>query len=119
MKFELKKYDIYLVMLDPTRGSEQRGTRPCLVVQCNEANRFSNTTVICPFSSVIKYFPQMLIVHPSQSNGLSVQSRLDILQIRVVDQARFLRKIGILEMNYRKEFRERFTDSFDLDDLFE
>ncbi len=60
-----------------------------------------------------------MMVDSSPENGLSVQSRLDLLQIRVVDLGRFIKKIGVLEKKYYAEFRERFSDSFDLEDLFE
>lgn len=113
-----QKYDIFFVDLNPTIGSEQQGVRPCLVVQNNEANRKLRTTVVCAFSSVIKIFPNTLIVEPSAMNGLTMKSRLDFLQIRTVDHSRFREKLGVLEEIYRAEFKERFSMSFDLDDLF-
>ena len=115
----VKKYDIVLVNLNPTRGSEQRGIRPCLVLQNNEANKRSQTTVIAIFSSVIKYFPHTMVVDPTRHNGLKKKSRLDLLQIRTIDRHRVIKKLGMLDASYRAELRERFEVSFDLEDLFE
>lgn len=48
---EIRRGDIVLVELDPTEGSEQRGTRPCLVVQNNVGNENAPTTIIVPFTT--------------------------------------------------------------------
>lgn len=116
---KIQKYDIIIVALEPTRGSELKGTRPCLVIQNNEANSRSATTVVCTFSSVIKHYPHMMTVEATETNGLNNLSRLDILQIRTIDKERIHKKIGVLDHNYRPEFKQRFWDSFDMEDLFE
>lgn len=114
---QINKYDIAIVNLNPTMGSEQKGIRPCLIVQNNQANKFSNTTVICPISSKIKRYPHTIIIDPSKSNNLKNQSRLDLLQIRTIDKKRITEKIGQLDKKYHREFKERFKISFDLDDI--
>jgi len=48
---EVRRGDIVIVELDPTHGSEQRGTRPCLVVQNNVGNENAPTTIIVPFTT--------------------------------------------------------------------
>ena len=51
----MKKYDIVLANLDPTKGSEQKGTRPCLVLQNNVVNASRiKTVVVIPFTTSIK-----------------------------------------------------------------
>ncbi len=116
---QIKKYDIVLVILDPVQGSEKRGTRPCLVVQNNEVNASSQTTVVCPFTTKIKDYFFLLKVLPSRDNGLSEVSCLDLLQIRVVDQKRILKNLGRLEVSYYVTLKKAFIESFDLDDMFE
>ena len=115
----IKKYDIVLVNLNPTKGSEQKGIRPCMVLQNNGANLYSNTTVICPISSKIRRFPHTLILNPSKTNGLKNESRLDILQIRTIDKERITKKMGILDDHYRMEMKGKIKTSFDLDDILE
>ena len=114
---KIEKYDILLVNLNPTKGSEQKGERPCLVVQNNGANEFSKTTVICPISTVIKKYPHTLIVSASKNNGLKKESRIDILQIRTIDKTRIVKKIGTLDEQYKKTLRNKIGISFDLDDI--
>ena len=67
----MKKYDIVYVELDPTKGSEQHGTRPCIILQNNLANRFGSTTVIATLTTTLKKYPHTLIVEASKENGLN------------------------------------------------
>ena len=48
---DVRRGDIVIVELDPTEGSEQRGTRPCLVVQNDVGNENAPTTVVVPFTT--------------------------------------------------------------------
>lgn len=115
----IKKYDIVLVALDPTQGSEQKGQRPCLVVQNNLANKYARTVVVCPLSSILKDYPHTLIVEPSEENRLAATSRVDILQIRTIDKIRIIKHIGILDVKYRHVFLNKFLLSFDVRDELE
>lgn len=114
----IKKYDIFLVDLDLTRGSEQKGVRPCIVVQNNHANQLSRTTVVCPFTSTLRPFPHFMVVLPSETNGLNQKCAVDILQIKTVDKSRLIKRLGFLDSQYIPEFTDRFKTSFDLEDLF-
>lgn len=51
MASHIRRGDIVIVTLDPTRGSEQRGTRPCLVVQNDVGNENAPTTIVVPFTT--------------------------------------------------------------------
>jgi mRNA interferase MazF len=115
----IKKYDIILVNLNPTKGSEQKGIRPCMVLQNNGANLYSSTTVVCPLSSTVRRFPHTIILSPSKTNGLKNESRLDILQIRTIDKERIMKKMGVLDIDYKIELRQKIKTSFDLDDILE
>lgn len=114
----INKYDIFLVDLDLTRGSEQKGVHPCVVVQNNQANKWSRTTVVCPFTSTIRSLPHFLAVEPSDVNKLDRECAIDLLQIKTVDKTRLIKKLGFLDSCYIPEFTERFKTSFDLEDLF-
>ena len=113
----ISKYDIVLVNLNPSKGSEQKGIRPCLVIQNNGANMYANTTVVCAISSKIRRLPNTLITSPSDENGLKQESKIDFLQIRTIDKSRIIKKLGSLEEKYRAELKERITMSFDLNDI--
>ena len=51
------QFDVYLVALDPTLGSEIKKTRPCIIVSPDEMNRHLNTVIIAPLTSTIKNYP--------------------------------------------------------------
>jgi len=48
---DVRRGDVVIVELDPTEGSEQRGTRPCLVVQNDVGNENATTTIVVPFTA--------------------------------------------------------------------
>jgi mRNA interferase MazF len=51
MAMSVRRGDVVIVELDPTQGSEQRGTRPCLVVQNDVGNANAPTTIVVPFTT--------------------------------------------------------------------
>jgi len=111
-----KKYNIVLINLDPSVGSEQQGLRPCLVLQNNIANSSSlNTVTIAPFTSSLKTFPASVIVQTSQGNGLQNDSRLELSQIRTVDKKRVSKILGILEPKYFQEISAKLSMFFDME----
>ena len=115
----MKKYDIVIVNLNPTSGSEQQGVRPCLVLQNNIANSSKLQTVtIAPFTSNIKLYPASIIVEPSAENKLKSPSRLELSQIRTIDKHRILMESGVLDEKYRHQVQEKLIDFFDVDDLW-
>lgn len=114
----INKYDIVVVDLESTVGSEQKGVRPCLIMQNNKANAGSQTTVVAIFTTRMKRYPHMLKVHPSKENGLREESLLNMLQIRTIDKTRIKKKIGFLEDTYKRAFRQTLLVSFDVEDLF-
>jgi mRNA interferase MazF len=87
----INRFDVYLVKLDPTVGSEIRKTRPCLVVSPNEANRSIRTLIVAPMTTKGKAYPTRVSCRFQGKQGLVV---LD--QIRAVDRARLFKKLGRL-----------------------
>jgi mRNA interferase MazF len=80
---------IWLVALDPTRGSEIRKTRPCVVVSPNEMNDHIATVIVVPLTTTIRAYPSRVRVHLRGKVG---QAALD--QIRTVDKTRLVKKLG-------------------------
>ena len=81
--------EVWLVSLDPTRGTEIRKTRPCLIVSPDEMNRHLRTVVIAPMTTVERPYPTRVAV---RLQGKAGQVALD--QIRAVDRDRLVRKLG-------------------------
>ena len=82
---EIRRGDIVLVELDPAKGSEQRGTRPCLVVQNNVGNENAPTTIVVPFTTSYgdELYPFEVLVRADESH-LREDSVAMCSQIRTV-----------------------------------
>lgn len=83
---ELKQYQIVLVNLDPTIGSEMKKTRPCVILSPNEMNKYLQTIVIAPMTSSSRSYPTRVEVKHAKPKGWIV---LD--QIRTVDRQRIIK----------------------------
>jgi mRNA interferase MazF len=90
--------DIVLVDLNPAKGSEQRGhARPCVVVQNDIGNTYSNTTIIVPVTDAVgkKVYPFQSPISKG-SSGLTKDSIALGNQIRVISKERIKKKMGAL-----------------------
>lgn len=95
----IKRGDIFYVNLDPTKGSEQAGTRPVLVIQNDVGNEYAPTVIIAPLTSRIfsKHYPTN--VHLSKGvAGLREESAVLLSQIRTIDKQRLEHKVGHLPL---------------------
>jgi mRNA interferase MazF len=88
----INRFEVYLVILDPTVGSEIQKTRPCLVVSPDEINHNIRTVIIAPLTTSGKPYPTRV---PCRFKGKDGQIVLD--QIRTVDQSRLIRKLGKID----------------------
>ena len=91
---ELNQYQIVLINLDPTQGSEIKKTRPCLIISPNEMNKYLQTIVVAPMTSSSRAYPTRVEVKHNNTKGWIV---LD--QIRTVDRARVLKIFEYLNEN--------------------
>jgi mRNA interferase MazF len=81
--------EVWLVSLDPTRGSEIRKTRPCVVVSPDEANRHLRTVIIAPLTTAERPYPTRVPVIFQDKHG-----QVAVDQLRSVDRERLTRKVG-------------------------
>jgi mRNA interferase MazF len=85
----VKRFDVYLVALDPTIGSEVQKTRPCLVVSPDEMNRHIATVIVAPMTTQGGPYPSRV---PCRFEGKDAQVVLD--QLRTVDKSRLVKFRG-------------------------
>ncbi len=88
---EIKQYELVLVNLDPTIGSEMKKIRPCTVISPNEMNKHLQTIVVAPLTSSSKPYPTRVEINQTKTKGWVV---LD--QIRTVDRRRIIKTLGNL-----------------------
>ncbi len=93
----IKQYQVVLVNLDPTQGSEIRKTRLCVVLSPNEMNQFLKTIVIAPLTSTEKAIPTRVAVKIAEKISF-----MAIDQIRTIDKSRIIK---VLSQLTEKEIR--------------
>lgn len=92
MDMVVRRFDVWLISLDPTQGSEIAKTRPGLVVSADESNRHLNTVLVAPMTSTRKGYPTRA---DCQFGGKTGQVALD--QMRSVDKSRLIKRLGRLD----------------------
>ncbi len=106
---ELRQYQIILVNLDPTVGSEIKKTRPCVIISPDEMNKYLQTIVIAPMTSQSKKYPTRIEVKHDNKTGWVI---LD--QIRTIDKQRIIKildKLSDKELEKVKAIiKETFVD---------
>ena len=85
----IRRFDVFLISLDPTKGSEIRKTRPCLIISPDEMNRHISTVIVAPMTTRGQPYPTRVIC---TFRGKKGQIVLD--QIRTVDKARLVKRLG-------------------------
>jgi mRNA interferase MazF len=83
--------EVHLVELDPTRGSEIRKTRPCLIVSPDELNHHLRTAIVAPMTTAGHAYPFRPACRFSGKDG-----RVALDQIRTVDRDRLRKRLGVL-----------------------
>ena len=104
---DLKQYQIVLVNLDPTIGSEMRKTRPCVIISPNEMNKYLQTIVLAPMTSSSKTYPTRVGINHDRKKGWIV---LD--QIRTVDRQRIIKVLGNLNEKETTKVKTVIQETF-------
>ena len=104
---ELKQYQIVLVNLDPTIGSEIKKTRPCVIISPDEMNAYLNTIIVAPMTTKSKQYPTRIKVrHKNQAGWIVID------QIRTIDKQRVIRILDSLTQVEIKKVKETIKETF-------
>jgi mRNA interferase MazF len=105
----VQQYNVFIVNLDPTIGSEIKKTRPCVIISPDEMNKYLDTVVIAPVTSQSKNYPTRVLIDLEGHENWVV-----IDQIRTIDKSRLIKKIGSLNQKetttIKHVIRETFVD---------
>ena len=105
---EVKRFEVFLVNLDPTIGHEIQKTRPCLVISPDEMNHFISTIIIAPMTTKSRKYPTRVGCKFKSKTGEIV---LD--QIRTIDKKRLVKKLGSIDSAAQRKtiavLQEMFT----------
>ena len=94
----IKRFDVFLVNLDPTIGKEIQKTRPCVIISPDEMNENINTVIIAPMTTKGHDYPTRV---KCQFEGKDGEIVLD--QIRTVDKLRLVKRLGVIHSAVQKK----------------
>ena len=104
---EIKQYQIIIVNLDPTVGSEIKKTRPCIVLSPDEMNKHLRTIIIAPVTSKSgDYMTRVKFVLEGNDNWIAID------QIQTIELTRIIKIIGELELKEIKKVRLIIKETF-------
>ncbi len=101
------RFDVFLISLDPTRGSEIRKTRPCLVISPDEMNDHIRTVIVAPMTTKGRSYPSRVACTFQGKRGQVV---LD--QIRTVDKTRLVRRLGTISTGVQHKVLDTLEEMF-------
>lgn len=104
---ELSQYQIVLVNLNPTIGSEIKKTRSCVVISPNEMNKYLRTIIVAPMTTTLRKYPTRIKVKHDRKVGWIV-----IDQIRTIDKKRIIKSFGELSKSEIKEVKSVIKETF-------
>ncbi|MEQ8152214.1 MAG: type II toxin-antitoxin system PemK/MazF family toxin [Smithellaceae bacterium] len=92
MAMVVNRFDVYLINLDPTIGSEIQKTRPCVIISPDEMNRHIHTVIVAPMTTAGREYPTRIKCEFKEKKGHVV-----VDQIRTIDKKRLIKKLGSLD----------------------
>ncbi|MBD2654692.1 type II toxin-antitoxin system PemK/MazF family toxin [Synechocystis sp. FACHB-383] len=107
MGMVVNRFEVFLVNLDPTVGSEIQKTSPCVVISPNEMNRYIATVIVAPMTTKGRPYPTRI---SCEFDGKAGQIILD--QVRTVNKARLVKKLGLLDADTQSKLLAVLAEMF-------
>ena len=108
-----RRSEVWTLSLESGRGSEQRGTRPALVIQNDVGNRYAATTIVAAITSTIKLYPVTVGLRKGEG-GLNQPSMVNLAQVFTIDKSRLKKRIGRLSPKRMNQVDEAIRVSLDV-----
>ena len=107
MAMVVNKFDVFLINLDPTIGSEIKKTRHCLIISPNEINHHIATVIVAPMTTKGQPYPTRVTCQFQGQNGQIV---LD--QIRTIDKTRLVKLLDQISAEEQKTVLDILAEMF-------
>ncbi len=105
----VKRFEVWLVTLDPTKGSEVQKTRPCLIVSPDEMNGWLRTIIAAPMTTAARSYPTRVAIRFDMKDG---QIALD--QLHCIDKTRLVKRLGEAPEDTCQAVSETLVEMFTL-----
>lgn len=106
----MRQGEIWRCNLDPTKGSEQAGFRPVVIVSGNLMNQYLNVVMVMPLTTRIKNYKGDVVLQPSSLNGLKQPSEVLTFHIRSLAKDRLVEKMGRISEKELAELKQGLSD---------
>jgi len=105
----VNRFEIYIVSLDSTEGSEIRKTRPCVVISPDEMNHSIKTVIIAPMTTSGRKYPTRIPIEFQGKKGMIVLDR-----IRMIDKSRLVKKAGKVKRSTAEKVAAILQEMFEI-----
>ena len=95
----MRQGEIWSVNLNPTKGSEQTGFRPVVIISGNLLNQHLPVVIVVPLTTKIKKYKGNPILMPTKINGLKSESEMLIFHVRSVSKDRLIERVGNIDQS--------------------
>ena len=109
-----KKYDIVACSLGIGEGSEQSGTRPCVIISNNKGNKFGPTIIVAAITSSYSKGKLPTHIEIDKTCGLDRDSVILCEQVRTIDKSRIKKYLGTVPLELREKIDEALVASFEI-----
>ena len=103
----VRRFEIYLLNLDPVISDDAKNTRPCVVVSPDEMNRHISSVIVAPVSSADEKYPTRV-----SFEFLEKKRAIVLDQIRTVEKDRLVKNIGRIERPTQMEIVDTLQEMF-------
>ncbi len=103
----IRRFEVYVVSLDPTVGSEISKARPCAVLSPHSMNEHLSTVIVAPLTQTIRRWPSRIV---SRFAGVKGEVALD--QMRAVDKRRLTKRLGVLNAGVQTAVLAALSEMF-------
>ena len=93
----MKQGEIWYANLNPSKGSEQAGLLPVVILSGNLLNQHLNIVIVAPLTTKVKNYKGNPVLSPTKVNGLKIESEILVFHVRSVSKDRLTRKMGSVE----------------------
>jgi mRNA interferase MazF len=102
-----RRYEVWLIALDPSKGSQIKKTRPCLVISPDEMNEPLLTVLVAPMTTTVRNYPTRVNLTFRTKTG-----RIALDQLRAVDRQRLVRRLGVVSTKTAREVSSLLVEMF-------
>jgi len=106
----MKQGEIWYANLNPSKGSEQSGLRPLVIISGNLLNEHLKVVITCPLTTKVKNYKGNVVLQPNKKNKLTQSSEILTFHIRSVSKDRLLRKVGEISNQELNSVKQGLND---------